>query len=247
MTSTSNCEALREDIVSLLYDDGELAERSRAREHLAQCVECRSEYSEFKSIRKSLSLWQLPVAVEAPTPHRVERRWMNPALAAAAGLMLGIGAATVGRSAFTPGTAPAPAPIVSANAAAPAQSSTAQFVSFNQLQDALKAQETRHVEEMERLRAVIENQTVSGTPVRVSDTTIASFERLLRQSEERQARAFEARLIGLRNENDLQRQYDMAQVAASLAYIDSRTGADAARTSELMKNLVRVTAKPQDR
>jgi hypothetical protein len=39
----------------------------------------------------------------------------------------------------------------------------------------------------------------------------------------------------------------MAQIAAGLAYIDSRTGADAARTSELMKNLVRVTAKPQDR
>ena len=57
----------------------------------------------------------------------------------------------------------------------------------------------------------------------------------------------EARLAGLRTENDLQRQYDMAQIAAGLAYIDSRTCADAARTSELMKNLVRVTAKPQDR
>jgi len=73
------------------------------------------------------------------------------------------------------------------------------------------------------------------------------IERLLKASEERQARLFEARLAGLRTESDLQRQYDMAQIAAGLAYIDSRTGADAARTSELMKNLVRVTAKPQDR
>jgi hypothetical protein len=81
----------------------------------------------------------------------------------------------------------------------------------------------------------------------VADAPVAAFERMLRASEERQSRAFESRLVGLRNENDLQRQYDMAQVAAGLAYIDSRTGADAARTSELMKNLVRVTAKPQDR
>jgi hypothetical protein len=75
----------------------------------------------------------------------------------------------------------------------------------------------------------------------------AAFESLLKASEARQARMFEARLVGLRNESELQRQYDMAQIAAGLAYIDSRTGADAARTSELMKNLVRVTAKPQDR
>ena len=69
----------------------------------------------------------------------------------------------------------------------------------------------------------------------------------MKASEDRQARRLEARLANLRNESDMQRQYDMAQIAAGLAYIDSRTGADAARTSELMKNLVRVTAKPQDR
>ena len=80
-----------------------------------------------------------------------------------------------------------------------------------------------------------------------SNASPATIERLLKASEERQARMFEARLAGLRTENDLQRQYDMAQIAAGLAFIDSRTGADAARTSELMKNLVRVTAKPQER
>ena len=81
----------------------------------------------------------------------------------------------------------------------------------------------------------------------VSTMSPAAFESLLKASEARQARMFEARLAGLRNDSELQRQYDMAQIAAGLAYIDSRTGADAARTSELMKNLVRVTAKPQDR
>ena len=122
-------------------------------------------------------------------------------------------------------------------------------MSFDQLQEALKAQEERHSLEIERLRQTLVQNTGSSplAPIRVSDGSAATFERMLRASEERQTRAFEARLIGLRNESDLQRQYDMAQVAAGLAYIDSRTGADAARTSELMKNLVRVTAKPQDR
>jgi len=238
------CEALRDDIISLLYDDGELTERSRAREHLAQCVPCRIEYADLKGVRKTLGAWSLPVTAQ-PAPVRTAPRWLYTGFAAAAGLVLGIGITTAGRSAF------APVPQQAASAAAPAAASDgrAQLVSFDQLQEALKAQEERHSLEIERLRQTLVQNTGSSplAPIRVSDGSAATFERMLRASEERQTRAFEARLIGLRNESDLQRQYDMAQVAAGLAYIDSRTGADAARTSELMKNLVRVTAKPQDR
>ena len=97
---------------------------------------------------------------------------------------------------------------------------------------------------------MVSESPAGGAPTQlknVSNLSPATIERLLKASEARQAQMFETRLAGLRTESDLQRQYDMAQIAAGLAYIDSRTGADAARTSELMKNLVRVTAKPQDR
>ena len=247
MTATLSCDALRDDLIALLYDDGEPADKSRARDHLAQCVPCRAEYSELKGVRKALGGWDLPLP--APLPQtRATRRWLSTGLAAAAGLILGIGVALAGRSAFAPSTK---APSSVANAGADGAS---QFVSFDQLQEVLKNQESRHQAEIADLRRsltlVSESPAAAGASGQlknVSNLSPATIEQLLKASEARQARMFEARLAGLRTESDLQRQYDMAQIAAGLAYIDSRTGADAARTSELMKNLVRVTAKPQER
>jgi len=247
MTATLSCEALRDDIIALLYDDGDSADKSRARDHLAQCVPCRAEYSDLKSVRKALQGWDLPVPAPLPQP-RSSGRFLAPGLAAAAGLILGIGLALAGRNALAPASP--------ASAASSAPAANVQFVSFDQLQEVLKTQESRHQAEIADLRRsltlVSESPASSGTLTagalkNVSNLSPATIERLLKASEERQARMFEARLAGLRTESDLQRQYDMAQIAAGLAYIDSRTGADAARTSELMKNLVRVTAKPQDR
>ena len=247
MTATLSCEALRDDIIALLYDDGDPAERSRARDHLAQCIPCRADYSELKGVRKALGGWSLPVVASLPQP-RASVRWLPAGLAAAAGLILGIGVAVAGRNTFFPTE---PGQMVAPPAAGV---STAQFVLYDQLQEALKTQESRHQAEIADLRRALMNVSetsagpVSGAQLKsVSNASPETIERLLKASEERQARLFEARLSGLRTESDLQRQYDMAQIAAGLAYIDSRTGADAARTSELMKNLVRVTAKPQDR
>jgi hypothetical protein len=258
MTATLTCEALRDDIIALLYDDGDPAERSRARDHLAHCVPCRAEYSELKDVRKALGGWSLPVTVH-PRPDRATARWFPAGLAAAAGLILGIGVTVAGRNTFFPGSNE-PKSSAAGSASAPARASDApgsQLVSYNDLQELLRTQESRHQADIADLRRSLipasESPSApagarqSGSAQSVSNLSSATIERLLRASEERQARIFEARLAGLRTESDLQRQYDMAQIAAGLAYIDSRTGADAARTSELMKNLVRVTAKPQDR
>ena len=246
MTATLSCEALRDDIIALLYDDGDPADKSRARDHLAQCVPCRVEYADLKGVRKALGGWELPVAAPLPQP-RATRRFFATGLAAAAGLILGIGVALAGRSVFAPATTE-PAAMAAAGPEA-----SRQFVSFDQLQEVLKAQESRHQAEIADLRrslTMVSETPAAATPGQLknaSNLSPATIEQLLKASEERQARMFEARLAGLRTETDLQRQYDMAQIAAGLAYIDSRTGADAARTSELMKNLVRVTAKPPDR
>lgn len=248
MTSNLSCEALRDDIIALLYDDGDHAERIRARDHLAQCVPCRAEYSALKGVRKALGGWTLPITPSLPQPRaRAAVNWFPAGLAAAAGILLGIGVAVAGRSTFFPTAAPEP--IAATAPASPGAAS--QFVSYNEIQDLLKQQEERHQAAIAELRQtltqVAETAPPSGATRTVSNMSPSAFESLLKASEARQARMFEARLASLRNESELQRQYDMAQIAAGLAYIDSRTGADAARTSELMKNLVRVTAKPQDR
>lgn len=247
MTQTLSCEALRDDIVALLYDDGDREERTRARDHLAQCIPCRAEYSELKGVRKALGGWTLPLPTPLPKAlPRVSASWFPAGLAAAAGIILGIGVAVTGLGTFSPSSENAPVP-----ASAATNPASAQFVSYNEIQNLLKQQEARHQAEIAELRQTLEQvaeAAPSGASMRnVSSMSPAAFESLLKASEARQARMFEARLAGLRNESELQRQYDMAQIAAGLAYIDSRTGADAARTSELMKNLVRVTAKPQDR
>lgn len=248
MTSI-NCEALRDDLVALLYEDGSSEERTRARDHLAQCVACRTEYTELKSVRKALGGWNLPVPEPVRLPKPTPARWASWGFAAAAGLMIGIGLAVAGRSSFSPA---GDSQVINSNAPT-AETASARFVSYDDFQNALSKQEARHQEELAELRRSIQQvaDTLPAPSVSVrnasSSASATVVERLLRASEERQARTIEARLASLRNESDLQRQYDMAQIAASLAYIDSRTGADAARTSELMKNLVRVTAKPQDR
>ncbi len=242
-TVTLSCEALRDDIVALLYDDGDPGERSRARDHLAQCVPCRVEYADLKGVRKALGGWNLPAATPLPQA-RPRTAWFQTGLAAAAGLVLGVGLALAGRSTFsTTQTAEIASSRNSINASA------SQFVSNEKLQEALNLQETRHQAEIADLRRslTLVSESAGSSTLPAGTQRAASIERLLKASEERQARMIETRLAGLRTESDLQRQYDMAQIAAGLAYIDSRTGADAARTSELMKNLVRVTAKPQDR
>jgi hypothetical protein len=257
MTSHSNpnCEALRDDLVALLYDDGELAERSRARDHLARCVPCRAEYAELKTVRKELGGWTLPTSTTAVADApKAGVRWFPAGLAAAAGLILGIGVSMAGRSVLTPSSSQA-GPIASGQAPATlasSEGSAPRFVPYDELRELLKTQEGRHQAELADLRQSILQVSASLVPQEsslksVSNVSPAVIEKLLRESEARQARLVEARLNGLKTQTDLQRQYDMAQIAAGLAYIDSRTGADAARTSELMKNLVRVTAKPQDR
>jgi len=254
MTATLSCEALRDDIVALLYDDGDPADRSRARDHLAQCVPCRVEYADLKGVRKALGGWSLPAP--APLPQtRPRTPWFHTGLAAAAGLILGIGLALAGRNTFFSPSAPQAVEVSSPRGAANA--SSAQFVSSGQLQEALSRQESRHQAEIADLRRSLSliseagagpaSALPAGTQRTAAALSPATVERLLKASEERHARLIDTRLAGLRTESELQRQYDMAQIAAGLAYIDSRTGADAARTSELMKNLVRVTAKPQDR
>ena len=250
MTSPLNCEALRQDIVALLYDDGEPAEKSLARDHLAQCVACRSEYASLKAVRRDLAVWSLP-PLAAPAPARLRHRWFPAGLAAAAGLVLGIGVAMAGRTAFISSPS-APNVAEGTRSSAPAALVDPEFVSHEELQKVLQTQEERHLAEIADLRRSLTLVSGSLAPQEnaaksLSSPSAAAAEKLLKASEERQTRMVEARLAGLRTQIDLQRQYDLAQIAAGLAYIDSRTGADAARTSELMKNLVRVTAKPQDR
>ena len=134
MTQNLSCEALRDDIVALLYDDGDRDERTRARDHIAQCVPCRAEYSELKGVRKALGGWTLPLPKPLPKAQpRASFSWFPAGLAAAAGIVLGIGVAVISLGTFSP--APQNAPVAASAPTSPA--ATAQFVSYNEIQELL--------------------------------------------------------------------------------------------------------------
>jgi hypothetical protein len=255
--SPLGCDALRDDLLALLYDEGTPTEKARAKAHVTNCAACRDEFAAFADVRSQMSGWVVPADARGNLAHgrfgqaRPARASspMKPAsflgwsLAAAAGIALGVGLATTGRSLVDP------RPESIATAAAPALGEG--VVSLAQVRQLLDEQDRRHQAELAGVRERIETTLASlqSQPQAASSlaATPASFQRVLRESEDRHTRLVEARIAQLRRETELQRQYDLAQVAASLAFLDNRAGAEAARTSELMKNLVRVTTRPQDR
>lgn len=191
---------------------------------------------------------------QAPAPPPRVPVWASWGLAAAAGLTLGIGLSLTGRGLMerTPSGSPAS---TAANLTAqpqtvlPVSTASHNALSLSDVQSLLEAREQSHRAEIAELERRLSAALSSPSQHRVvgATTSQTEFDRLLRESEERQARFFEARLAQVKRDAELQRQYDLAQVAAGLAYIDNRTGAEAARTSELMKNLVRVNGRPQQR
>ena len=80
----STCRYGEEQLVSLLYEDGETAEMIEMRAHLAACADCRAELEHLTSTKDLLSAW--PNAVNAPRmvyvnegsglPARL-RRWID--------------------------------------------------------------------------------------------------------------------------------------------------------------------------
>lgn len=107
MDKDSSCGGLdRDALVAYLYDDCEPAEQERVAAHLAVCGRCAAEAESLRSLRGSLGAWDVPALPSGirVVPERDARRraWpqfaLRPAwgLAAAAGVLLGVGLALAG-------------------------------------------------------------------------------------------------------------------------------------------------------
>jgi hypothetical protein len=101
----------------------------------------------------------------------------------------------------------------------------------------LQAQDQRHRTEIEALKATVGANRPSG------EETLAEVRRLIRESEARQAVAFDASLRGLAERSDAQRREDLAQVSAGLSYLEGRTGLQVARNTELMGHVLSASQK----
>ena len=107
MDKDSPCGGLERDaLVAWLYDEGEPEEQERVAAHLAECGRCAAEAESFRSLRGALEAWDVPAPASGirVVSARDARRgpWsqfvLRPAwgLAAAAGVLLGVGLAVAG-------------------------------------------------------------------------------------------------------------------------------------------------------
>jgi putative zinc finger protein len=208
-------EALQGDKLDVLYGEADVSARERVREHLDACPACREELQALRAVRRDLAAWRLPQRGAAGAP----RGFVVPRWLAAAALFLLAFAGTLGASGY-----------LSLRRALVEQQARA------------AALELRQREAQQALQAAL-----GRTPGATSDAELARLdaridERLRTSRSEEQLR-FERQLADWQQRADVRRRADMAQVAASLSYLDGRHGAQLARTNELLGYMLQASDK----
>jgi hypothetical protein len=225
------CEDHQGDLLDVLYGEADAAAARRLEEHLAACPDCRDELASLRHLRGQIGRWSLP-PLRAAHPRAPRRTWWTPALAAglavvALGAAFGLSGSELrddaGRLSFRLGRGPA--------AVAPPANLSA-------IEARLAALEVQH---RETLRAV--QASVAAGPSRDDASMARRLERLIAESESRQALLVNARLADYASRAEQQRRYDMAQVSAGLSYLDGKTGLQVARTTELMGHVLQASQK----
>ena len=214
-----DCQAIRDDMLDVLYGEGGEAAARRVEAHQATCGECRREMADLRRLRADLSHWRLPEPLLArpAAPARSQR------------LPLGLAAALL-ILAVTAGLGLAGADVRYDQAGL--------SVRLGRGPDAraLADLERRHREDLAALRA--ELAAVRPPDDRQLLRTVAD---MIHESESRQDEARLASLRVLQQRTETQRQYDLARMSAGLSYLDGKAGLQAARTTELVGHLLQAS------
>jgi len=100
--------------------------------------------------------------------------------------------------------------------------------------EALRVQDESHRAALAALEARLASRPAA------SAVALDDIQRLIRESESRQAVLIDAGLRDLAERTDAQRRQDLAQISAGLSYVEGRTGLQVARTTELMGHVLQV-------
>jgi hypothetical protein len=229
------CESHRDALLDVLYGEADPVVARRVDEHLASCGDCRDELASLREVRGDLARWELPSGLRGPQPaaRPVWRRGWWPPAAAAAVLLLALGGALglsgselryeEGRVSFRLGR----------GASSPPPS-----LASRDLEARLLALEARHQETLLAVKALAATPPAPG-----GEHLLPRMERLIADSEARQALLLEARLEDQVERAEQQRRYDLAQVSAGLSYLDGKTGLQVARTTQLMGQILQASEK----
>ncbi len=255
----------QEALVGYLYDELEPGERARFEAHLGSCVECQAALDEMRGVRAQLATWTLPEGAGAGSAGRrtgahVSRRpwWAPGALAAAAVILLAVGAAianleiTYGREGVSvrtgwsrhPATQATATALPSTPAGAPAVTAQPQAISAGDL----AALEKRLRTEFQALSAThsdrVRLSSAKGASAQAvsGDQLLRRVQDLIEQSETRQRRELALRVAQVVRDFDAQRQTDLVRIQQGLGQIEGTTAAD----RQLLNYLVRASQR-QDR
>lgn len=209
-------EELAAQKMDVLYGEADAQARSRVESHLAECAACREEMEALGRVRRSLKAWTIEDQRQTLTVARPRR--LPAWLAAAAGLILGVGVGVI--------------------FAALGQAS---------LRGEIEATEARALERERRYRdeitdlrlALEERQDQDGGDLleQVDHRVDAAVRRGLAAQDARLDAAF----TEWTRQMEAQRRVDMARVAAGLSYLDGQHGQQVARTNELMSYVLDAT------
>lgn len=224
-----DCKAVRDDMLDVLYEEATPEARGRYEEHEAGCAVCREEMAALRALRGRLASWRLPTAGSPPSPagRRLPRFVQGLAWAAGLVLALGAGARLAGLS-FEFQKGPFTVRLGGQTRAAFDAS----------LRMALAEQQAMYRRDVAALRASL------AAPPTEPTLLIQSVRDLIRESETRQADAFESRLAAIEERAEARRRYDLARISAGLSYLDGKAGQQAARTTELVSYVLQAS-QPQ--
>jgi hypothetical protein len=215
-----DCDACRDDMLDVLYGEGGEAAARRLEAHQGACAECRREMAELRRLRGDLAHWRLPELLRGMPAVSSDRGRIPFALAAAAVVILAVGAS------------------LGLAGAELRKDEAGLSLRLGRGPDtrAMAEMEQRHRAEIAALRAEI--AAVRSPDERQLLTTVAG---MIRQSEGRQEEARLDSVRLLRRRTEAQRQYDLARMSAGLAYLDGKAGLQAARTTELVGHLLQAS------
>jgi hypothetical protein len=216
-----DCDAIRSDMLDVLYGEGGEGPARRVEAHQLTCLDCRREMADLRRLRGDLAQWRLPETLRratevAPRPSRLPMAW-----AAAAAVIALLGATWIG--------------------GAELRRDPAGFsIRIGRGADsrAVADMERRHQAEIAALRAEL-------VAARAPDPQhlLRTVARMIGESERRQEEARLVTVRTLRQRAETQRQYDLARMSAGLAYLDGKAGLQAARTTELVGHVLQASQK----
>jgi hypothetical protein len=236
----------KEQLIAFLYDELESSDARSFQQHLGACAECRTELAELRATRGQITAWTPPEpdlgfhivrGAAAPPPARTFR--ISPAwgLAAAAMLLLAVGAAIanlevrVGNEGLVVRTGWNRAAAVTANRS---EGTGVETVDWKQQAQQLDRR-LRELEQSLARRDSVQTASAAG----MTDEQVQRVREMLGQSETRQQRILAARLGEITREFDAKRRIDMAAVDQGFVRLQNTSGAEVRQWRDLAQRMGR--------